>query len=243
MIARIIAVIVATVLLCYIVFAAFFFKEAKQENMCRDLVIMVKDSLDKHFVTQTDIVSQLKRADLNPIGKPMKEINTHRIETELLKNEMIANIEVYKTPSGIIKLEVKQKMPILRVIGARGNFYVDNQGSTMPVSRRYVAHVPVATGYVEKELATTDLYNFALFLQENDFWNHQIEQIYVYPNHDVVLIPRVGDHRIILGTFENFREKLDNLQLFYEQAIPKMGWEKYSIINLKFKDQIVCTKK
>jgi len=242
-IARIIAVIVATVLLCYIVFAAFFFKEAKQENMCRDLVIMVKDSLDKHFVTQTDIVSQLKRADLNPIGKPMKEINTHRIETELLKNEMIANIEVYKTPSGIIKLEVKQKMPILRVIGARGNFYVDNQGSTMPVSRRYVAHVPVATGYVEKELATTDLYNFALFLQENDFWNHQIEQIYVYPNHDVVLIPRVGDHRIILGTFENFREKLDNLQLFYEQAIPKMGWEKYSIINLKFKDQIVCTKK
>ncbi|MCD7935525.1 MAG: cell division protein FtsQ, partial [Tannerellaceae bacterium] len=33
------------------------------------------------------------------------------------------------------------------------------------------------------------------------------------------------------------------LQVFYEQAIPKVGWDKYSLINLKFKDQIVCTKK
>jgi cell division protein FtsQ len=173
----------------------------------------------------------------------MRSVNTHRIETELLKNEMIAGVEAYKTPSGMIKLEVKQKMPILRVISAGGNFYVDSKGSTMPVSRRYAAYVPVASGSVEKELATTDLYDFALFLQKNEFWNNQIEQIYVHLNKEVVLIPRVGEHRILLGTLDDFREKLTNLQLFYEQAIPKVGWEKYSIINLKFKDQIVCTKK
>jgi cell division protein FtsQ len=113
----------------------------------------------------------------------------------------------------------------------------------MPVSRRYAVYVPVASGSVEKEFATTDLYDFALFLQKNEFWNNQIEQIYVHPNKEVILIPRVGDHRILLGTLDDFREKLTNLQLFYEQAIPKTGWEKYSIINLKFKDQIVCTKK
>jgi len=48
----------------------------------------------------------------------------------------------------------------------------------MPISRRYAAHVPIVSGYVEKELAVTDLYKFALFLQENEFWNDQIEQIY-----------------------------------------------------------------
>ena len=111
----------------------------------------------------------------------------------------------------------------------------------MPVSRRYVAHVPVVSGYVEKELAVTDLYKFALFLQENDFWNNQIEQIYVHPDNEVELIPRGGNHRIVLGSFADFEEKLDNLRLFYEKAIPKVGWEKYSIISLKYKDQIVCT--
>jgi cell division protein FtsQ len=103
--------------------------------------------------------------------------------------------------------------------------------------------LPIASGNIEKSLATTDLYKFALFLQKHDFWNNQIEQIYVHPDKEVELIPRVGSHRIILGSFEDFKEKMDNLQLFYEQAIPKLGWEKYEVINLKYKNQIVCTKK
>lgn len=230
-------------LFCYIVFVTFFFRDKRQDYVCHDLEIVVEDSLDKHFVTEEDVVYQLRKAGLNPIDRPMNDVNTDRIESELLKNEMIANVEAYKTPSGIIKLEVYQKMPILRVIGTAGNYYVDNEGSTMPVSRRYAAEVPVASGSVEKELAVTDLYKFALFLQKNEFWNNQIEQIYVHSDNEIELIPRVGKLRIVLGTFHNFEEKLNNLQLFYEQAIPKAGWEKYSIINLKYKNQIVCTKK
>lgn len=240
---RTVSIVVATLLFCYIVFVTFFFRDRWEDYVCHDLEIVVKDSLDKHFVTEGDVVYQLRKAGLNPIDQPMERVNTDLIESELLKNEMIAKVEAYKTPSGKIKLEVCQKMPILRVIGASGNYYVDNEGSTMPVSRRYVVDVPIASGYVEKELALTDLYKFALFLQENDFWNNQIEQIYVHPDHGIELIPRVGKHRIVLGTFHDFEEKLNNLQLFYEQAIPKVGWEKYSIINLKYKNQIVCTKK
>lgn len=240
---RIISIIVATLLFCYIMFVTFFFREMRQDESCRDLRVVVVDSLDKHFVSENDLVYILKSAGLNPIKKPMNDINTDKIESELMKNEMIARVEAYKTPSGLIKLEVEQKIPILRIIGSRGNYYVDNLGTTMPVSRRYVAHVPVASGYVEKELAVTDLYKFALFLQENDFWNDQIEQIYVHPDNEVELIPRVGDHRIVLGTFDDFEEKLANLKLFYKQAIPKVGWEKYSIISLKYKNQIVCTKR
>lgn len=240
---RTVSIIVATLLFCYIMFVTFFFRDMRQDYVCHDLEIVVKDSLDKHFVDESDLLYLLKKAGLSPVNKPMDDINTELIESELLKNEMISNIEAYKTPSGIIKLEVYQKMPILRVISVRGNYYIDNQGSLMPVSRRYVAHVPVVSGYVEKEFAMTDLYKFALFLQEDDFWNDQIEQIFVHPDGEVELTPRVGSHRIMLGTFADFEEKLDKLRLFYEQAIPKVGWEKYSMINLKYKNQIVCTKK
>ena len=210
---RIISIVVATLLFCYIVFVSFFFREIRQDSICQDLQVVVKDSLDKHFVSESDLVSILKKAGLDPIKRSMADVNTDRIETELLKNEMIAQVEA------------------------------DNLGTTMPISRRYAAHVPIVSGYVEKELAVTDLYKFALFLQENEFWNDQIEQIYVYPDNDIELIPRVGNHRIMLGTLDEFEEKLANLKLFYEQAIPKVGWEKYSMINLKYKNQIVCTKK
>ena len=210
---------------------------------CKDLQVVVKDSLDKHFVSESDLIELLRKAKLDPRKQPMTLVNTEQMEMELRKNEMIQDVQVYKTPSGIIKLEVVQKMPILRILASNGNYYVDNQGTVMPISRRYVAHVPIVSGYVEKNLAVSDLYKFALFLQGNEFWNDQIDQIYVHPDQDVELIPRVGNHRIMLGSLDRFEEKLDNLRLFYEQAIPKLGWERYSMINLKYKNQIVCTKK
>lgn len=241
---RIVSIIIAVILTCYLVFVSFFFREADRGDICENLIVQVTDSLEKHFVTREDLIKFLKEVQLNPLGKPMSAINTDLIEQELMKNEMIAKVEAYKTPSNAIKLEVTQKVPILRIITAQGtNYYVDNQGSTMPVSRRYAAHVPVATGYITRELATTELYDFAGFLRKSDFWYAQIDQIYVDPLGEITLIPRVGDHRILLGPIDDYREKLDNLQAFYEQAIPKVGWEKYSKINLKFKNQVICTKK
>lgn len=243
MLIRIISIIVAAVLSCYIVFTSIYFSKVKQDKECARIQIVVKDSLDKHFVTEQDIASILRKASLSPVGKRMDKINTDKIERELLKNEMIRGVEVYKTPSGVIKLEVIQKMPILRVMGGQGNYYVDNEGSTMPVSSRYVAYVPIVTGYVEKEFAKNELYKFALFLQEDKFWNNQVDQIVVFPNREIELIPKVGNHRILLGTLDDFQEKLDNLKLFYRQAIPHVGWEKYSMINLKFKNQVICIKR
>lgn len=240
---RIFSIIVATLLACYIVAVGIIFRDMKQGGVCRGVEIVVKDSLDTHFVNERDIESILRKANLNPVKKPMNAINTDLIETELRRNEMVASVEAYKTPSGIVKLEVEQKIPVLRVISPRGNFYVDNLGTTMPVSLRYVADVPLASGYVEKELAVSDLYEFALFLRGNDFWLDQIEQIYVHPDGEVDLIPRVGNHRIVLGSLDDFKEKLDNLRLFYEKVIPKTGWEKYSVLSLKYKNQIVCTKR
>lgn len=240
---RAVSVIIGALLTIYIFMASIILKDKSPDKSCEEIMIVVKDSLDKHFVNEQDVLSLLKRADMDPLEKPMNTINTEQIEAELMKNQMIARVEAYKTPSGKIKLEIEQKMPILRIISREGNYYVDNNGTSMPVSSRYAAYVPVASGNVEKELAVTDLYKFALFLQKNDFWNNQIEQIYVHPNDEVELIPRVGNHRIVLGTMDEFEEKLEKLQLFYKQVIPKMGWEKYSIINLKYKDQIVCTKK
>ena len=131
---RIFSIIVATLLAVYLILAAIFFEQDRHQSVCREVQVVVADSLEKHFVSEGDLAVWLKRAGLNPVGKPLREINTERIEQELLKNEMIAGVEVYKTPSGLIKLVVEQKMPILRVMSVRGNYYVDNKGSVMPLS-------------------------------------------------------------------------------------------------------------
>ena len=240
---RIISIIVGVLLLGYFFIAGFYFRKDRNNRLCTEVEVVIKDSLEEHFVGERELHEILRKKGIYPVKKKFASINTDEIEKAVLSNEMVANAEVYKTPSGIIKLEIEQKMPILRVMGVKGNYYVDHRGKIMPISFRYVANVPIATGYVEKEFAKSDLYKFALFLQDNEFWNNQIEQICVFPNKEVELIPRVGRFRIVLGALDDFEEKLNKLRLFYDQAIPKVGWDKYSVIDLKYKNQIVCTKK
>jgi len=240
---RIVSIIVATLLFAYLIISIFML-QGKQEGIdCQNLIVVIKDSTDRQFLTTDNIVTMLKNTQLYPVGKPLTHINTHEIEEKIAESELISSVTVYKTPSGSIKIEITQKMPILRIFSGRDSYYVDESGRTMPADYLYATYLPVANGNIEKSLATTELYKFALFLQKNEFWNNQIEQIYVSTNNEVELIPRVGNHRIILGDFEDFEEKMNNLRLFYEQAIPKIGWEKYEVINLKYKNQIVCTKK
>jgi cell division protein FtsQ len=94
-----------------------------------------------------------------------------------------------------------------------------------------------------KNSVLKDIYHFVNYIRNNDFWTAQIDQIYVGSYNEIDLIPRVGNHQIHLGTFENYEGKLKNLAAFYERVLPEAGWNKYSVINLEFRDQIVCKKR
>ena len=88
-----------------------------------------------------------------------------------------------------------------------------------------------------------DIYHLVNYINDDNFWSAQIDQIYVDNNDEIDLIPRVGNQLVHLGTAENFEGKLRNLEAFYDKVLPEVGWNKYSLINLEFKDQIVCKKR
>jgi cell division protein FtsQ len=88
-----------------------------------------------------------------------------------------------------------------------------------------------------------DIYPLINYINDDDFWSAQIDQIYVDNDDELDLIPRMGNNLIHLGTTENFEGKLRNLKAFYKKVLPEIGWNKYDFINLEFKDQIVCRKR
>jgi cell division protein FtsQ len=87
-----------------------------------------------------------------------------------------------------------------------------------------------------------DLYKLALYIDNNDFWRSQIQQVYVNERQDMLLIPRVGSHTIIFGKSDNMDMKFNKLKLMYK-AFNVIGWNKYKTINLKYNNQVICTKR
>jgi cell division protein FtsQ len=57
------------------------------------------------------------------------------------------------------------------------------------------------------------------------------------------MVPRVGNHIIELGKAENYREKFNNLLVFYREAMPKAGWDRYKRVNIEYKGQVVCQRR
>ncbi|MBP6064583.1 cell division protein FtsQ [Bacteroides sp.] len=243
MVKRVFLFIVLLVVICYLVVAVTLFNRKPADQVCHDMELVIKDTANAGFVTKKEVTALLQQKELYPVGEKVKRIHTKTLEKELNKHPLIDRSECYKTPSGKLRIEVHQRVPILRVMNDKGeNYYIDNKGTIMPQGAKCIAHRVIATGTVEKSFAMRDLYKFGVFLQNNKFWDAQIEQIHVLPGGDVELVPRVGNHIIYLGKLENIEEKLQRLKMFYEKALNRVGWNKYSRISLEFGNQIICTK-
>lgn len=240
---KIMLISIAVLALAYLVFSIFFLnRKAETDMLCKDLRVQIMDTLERHYLNSEEIKEIIKKAGIETVGQEMASINTEDIKAKLEENKLIKKVDCFKTIDGSIMVKVYQRIPILRIFSDKGSFYVDNEGETMPVPRNFAAYVPVASGSIDDEFAKTELYSFVEFLRNDKFWNSQIEQIYVAPNKDIELIPRVGNHRIVLGKIADYEANLDKLKLFYDKGLNKIGWNRYSVINLKYKNQVVCTK-
>lgn len=242
---KILVIIGLCLLIGYLAFAAFYFQEKPKDGLCTKFEVVIKNADPNQKLVNTDEIEKMvKDKGLNPKGKALKDINTNAIEEVILTNQLIKKAEVYVTNNGAIKAAIEERKPILRIISSTGeNYYIDSEGAKMPLSKGYAAYLPIATGTIKEDLAKGDLYNFALFLCNDEFWNAQIEQIVVQPDQDIRLIPRVGDQQIVLGKLGGYKTKLDKLLTFYQKGLNETGWNKYSVINLKYDKQVVCTKR
>jgi len=235
-------------LVAFLGFTIWFTNEEVKNVSCQDVSVhIIKGS--PRFLQEEDILDLIKTIDNSIFGKRMKQINTEVLEEKIRAVEGIRNVEVYQRIggkslhfTGRLIVEIEERSPIVRIKTGESDYYLDREGKKVPVSRKFSSRVPVFSGSVTIEMAAGELLPFAEFIYSDPFWKAQIEQVFVKQNKELLVIPRVGNNLIEFGTAENYREKLRNLKAVYQQGFSKTGWEKYKTINLKYKNQVVCTK-
>jgi len=241
----------------FVVINGFVSGEA-EKVLCNSIEVILADTLSS-FITRENVYSALEASEMQLEGYPLSGIDTRRLEKQLEENPYIRNAEISKDISGRLEVLVEQRMPLVRIMpGGKEGFYLDREGALLPLSGRYTPHILLATGSIPypgkgnkaegQDHGRTggpleELYRFCSYLSEHPFWKGQIVQIYVDPNGEYELIPRVGAHQILLGSLEEWEKKLRNLELLYRQGLSRYGWNGYETINLKYTNQVICTKR
>lgn len=241
---------------------AFTARES-QKVPCTDVKITIDHAGDNFFVTESDVWEMILSKGDSLKGSPITSIPIGVYERHISADPSVKRAEVYTKHNGIFAVKIYQREPILRVFNSAGSsFYLDKEGSVMPTSKNYTARVPVASGFIPDQLfemerhnvtemsdslkdqsSLDELFELATFIKNDDFWKAQIQQIRVEPNNEFTLVPTVGDHHILLGKTDKMEQKFNKLHLFYTKGLNTTGWDQYSRINLKYKDQVICTKK
>ena len=243
MLKKILGILAALVVLAYLIFAIVQFSGEPGTQKCREVVIQVMDSTDRQYVSAPEVMKLLQLNNLGLVGQRLDQIRYRRVEYVVSVMRMVRRVECFSTNSGKVVIQIWQYSPILRVMQEQGNFYVDATGQRLEISFNSAANVLVASGSIRDSVYIRRLYRMALLLRQDPFWEAQIVQIFVKPNGEWILVPRVGDYEIEFGLPNDVEDKLERLKLFYEKALPKAGWEKYSSISVKYRKQIICTNK
>lgn len=227
----------------YCIVTLGFVSGSSHSRVCNAVDVCIKDSIENTFVNENDVLKILEENEYKLKGMALDLINIQDVENIINQHPSIQKSECYETADGTIKIDVFQRRPVVRIVGNKNNYYVDRNGEIMPTSRYYAAHVVVATGKISEQIAKTELFQLATYINEHPFWKSQVVQINVLYGPEFELIPRVGKHVILLGGVNDLKEKLQNVEALYKSDFNENGWNRYRKINVKFKNQVVCTKK
>ncbi|MDO8994147.1 MAG: cell division protein FtsQ, partial [Daejeonella sp.] len=228
-----------------------FIEIKKSALKCKDVKVLLPGQFN--FIERDEVDRILMENGGAMLGKDLNDINIHKLENALKANPFIEFAKVYADMTGVIHVQIRQREPVLRVVNmANLHFYIDGNGNKIPLSDNYTAKVLVASGLIEEDFSgrvdtlktkmARDLFRTALYIRSDTLWDNQIEQLFVDLKGDIEMVPRVGGHKIILGSADSLQIKFRNLLVFYKKAIPKVGWDTYKTINLKYANQIVCEK-
>jgi cell division protein FtsQ len=225
------------------VLVVFLFAFSSVKNSARKVSVPVIKFIgeDNLFVTEETVSKLLIQNQQTVANKPKEIIDLNGLEKALTSNPMIKEAQVFVDVEGNLTAEIAQKKPIARV-STNASYYIDDLGSFMPLSTNYTARVPIITGTVFKnDLA--NVFIIANAVRQDDFLKKHVIEIRQNENGSIDLKLRLQDFTVQLGSLKSLNKKINNLKAFYQKALRDETLDNYSIVNLKFDNQVVCTKK
>jgi len=213
------------------------------------MVIRIKGQQGNYFITEKDvknIVLRICKAERDS----MNELSTDKIEKALRQHKFVRDAQVALNLNGTLIISIEQDQPVARLISPKGrNGYISANYTILPLSYSYTARVLVFTGsgtdslFSESFLKSTkakSIRQMIEYINQDKFWKKQIAQIDIDHKLNMTFFTLVGVQRIDFGTAEGYRAKLQKVRLFYDEVLPNVGWNKYTVVNVRYKNQIIC---
>ena len=230
-----------------VVFVYLFVSSPSRRNAdgrCGGVVVRI----DAHqggeplFLSPDGIVDELTRHGIVLKGRPLDSIDLRGIEKTLSSLSVYEQVEAFVSPSSAtLQIRLKEKHPLFIVQDRTGkSHYVTEGRGTISVRQGFATYLPVVSGDLDLQYATSDVYDLMAVLRRDSDLVDYFGQVYVDASDGIVLIPRIGHTRVIIGKTTDWEEKLRKWRIFASSVLPRRGMNAFAYVNLDYAGQVVA---
>jgi cell division protein FtsQ len=227
--------------------------EKRNNEKCLNIEITISGVQNNFFVDKKDVFAILEKTNKGKLeNKLLHSIDMALMETQLQESPWIKEAELFFDNNNVLVVRITEREPIARVFTISGfSFYLDSSLTRLPLSDKFSARLPVFTNFPSDLIILShadsnvlkSIRTLGAFIGSSPFWMAQIDQVDILPERKFDLIPKLGNQVIHFGKADNYNDKFNNLLCFYRQVFSKIGWNRYSAIDVQYKGQVVGVKR
>ena len=210
-----------------------------REERCKELVCKIADEDERSYVSEQELFTLLKQHNAYPVGEYLHRINLQHMENIIREHPMVRTAECYTAEDGTARIRITQRVPLLKVVTADEAYYIDTDRRKMPLRASIHDTVPVATGKVGFETASTVLADFAEWVQEDDYWSARVEAIDVRTPKHIRIKQKGKQEDLVLGEIDDYEGKLQKAAVFYRRTA-SIEKPRYRTLDLRYQGQVVA---
>lgn len=239
----IIACVLTLLLIGYLIFALPVTAKMARNDTFTDCRITVADSLNTRFVTALEVSQECGYIMQWIKTRKHGDLSINELENTLRKSDKIESVNVYVLNNGALAIDVIPMTPVARIFDSKGSYYINSSGKRISASPRYHVDVPVVTGRFTDDLPATRLLPLLDYIAANPELDALVSTVKQERNGDITIVPTIRGHVINFGDTTLLDNKFTRIREFYRKVMPVRGWETYDTIAVKWRGQIVATRR
>ena len=235
--------VLLSAMLCYLVWISFWAHSEAARHKCVGIDVRIASATSADSITKRGVLDELEKYKGKIIGAQLNTINTADIQRYLTSFSNFESVECVLTPGGELRVNIVPMIPEIRVFGPDGSYYVNKDGKRINSNAEFFVDVPVVKGNFTKMFPASTVLPLVRFISSDQKMKDLVAMIDARDAHNLILVPRIHGHVINFGDTTRLAEKRDMLLLMYRRVMPYKGWSEYDTISVKFRGQIVATRR
>lgn len=249
--------------LAFALISMAFVNHTLKNKQVQQVIIRIHSNNNPNMCSTNDIKKYIAKNKYELNHQSYSAINFYQLEKVLSEKNEVKKADVFFTPNEELYIDITERQPIARIITPRINHYIDDEWKIFKAVNSY--KVPLVLGdiydnpepfkhysirHIHKSKLLTDvsslddIYQALKVITADSVLLNFIDYLYINAQREITLYPVIGKFLIQVGTSDHFLGKMNKLKLFITNGLNKNdGWNKYTTINISYKNLIYCTKK